>query len=381
MKLTTHYTRIAGDKELTDLVVYHESKDNITSYRESKIPMFLLLMTNRAYSYGKMQFFSPEAQYEFVSTINPEAQYEFTSPDEPEGKVPMHQHNGFEFTIILRGSMYQIVEGKRYYYPAGSCCLMNRNTLHNEELSTDFQCIFVFLSTKFVEQLMGNYENLLFPEDRKIMQNMVFRFMEENLDENHNNTKEFLDFIPKTNQEDQIRPVQQIFEEMKRVMIEKKPGSSYRTLELLLRLFGILSDPDCYNAVHITSHTSMESLLFSRIDHILSKRHGRITHTELAQILNYNGSYIGRIVKKCTGKSLFDYSMKYTMAYAAECLLTTSKSITDIASELDFTNRSHFYKLFRESFGMTPKDYRKQSNLKQGAEAHEKRQSKESEMG
>lgn len=48
----------------------------------------------------------------------------------------------------------------------------------------------------------------------------------------------------------------------------------------------------------------MDSLLMARIDQILEERNGRITNHELAQILNYDGSYIGRIVKKATGKSL-----------------------------------------------------------------------------
>lgn len=102
----------------------------------------------------------------------------------------------------------------------------------------------------------------------------------------------------------------------------------------------------------------MESLLFSRIDHILCQRHGRVTHAELSAILNYNGSYLGRIVKKYTGKSLFDYSMTFTMAYAAEQLAQSKKSAAQIASELHFSNRSHFYQIFRRYYGMTPKAYR-----------------------
>ena len=103
----------------------------------------------------------------------------------------------------------------------------------------------------------------------------------------------------------------------------------------------------------------MESSLFARIDQILEDRHGRISHAELAEVLNYNGSYLGRIVKKYTGKSLFDYSMTFTMKYAAKQLRATDKTAAEIAAELQFTNRSHFYRLFKDHFGVTPNQYRR----------------------
>ena len=102
----------------------------------------------------------------------------------------------------------------------------------------------------------------------------------------------------------------------------------------------------------------MESSLFARIDQILEERHGRITHAELSEVLNYNGSYLGRIVKKYTGKRLFDYSMTFTMKYAAKQLLETNKTAAQIAADLQFTNRTHFYRLFKEHFGVTPKEYK-----------------------
>lgn len=50
----------------------------------------------------------------------------------------------------------------------------------------------------------------------------------------------------------------------------------------------------------------MDSLLMARIDQILEERNGRITNHELAQILNYDGSYIGRIVKKQQEKAFLN---------------------------------------------------------------------------
>ncbi|MGN9014776.1 helix-turn-helix domain-containing protein [Bariatricus sp. HCP28S3_A4] len=101
----------------------------------------------------------------------------------------------------------------------------------------------------------------------------------------------------------------------------------------------------------------MDSLLMARIDQILEERNGRITNHELAQILNYDGSYIGRIVKKATGKSLFKYSMTFTMAAAETVLCSTQMSISQITEKLNFSNRALLYKVFDQYYHMTPKQY------------------------
>ena len=50
--------------------------------------------------------------------------------------------------------------------------------------------------------------------------------------------------------------------------------------------------------------------------------------------------------------------MDFAMEYAANQLQKTDRNIADIAAELKFTNRSHFYKLFKERYGVTPMKYR-----------------------
>ena len=95
-------------------------------------------------------------------------------------------------------------------------------------------------------------------------------------------------------------------------------------------------------------------ILFSHICHLLEDTDGRISRSELEQILNYSGNYLNTIVKKYTHKCLFDYGQTFCMKKAATLLKETTSSISEIMEELHFTNTTHFYKCFKEHYHMTP---------------------------
>ena len=341
--------RITGTESFSDVLSFHASADSSVFYQEYHVPFSVTLMS---ISPGK-----PESSV--ISCITPSSHFILPAVS-VSGRVKsdQHQHNVFELTYVLEGSMYQIVEGKKYFYPTGSCCLMNRNTLHNEELGSEFTCVFITMSAEFIKNILVSSGNLLFPGERSLLSNPVFDFLMKNMVDSGKDTKDFLDFVPKITQTQQVRTVHSIFEELLQILIDPSAGASYSVYSLICRLFGVLGNGDCYNAAHVNAASAMDSIIFARIDQVLNQYHGRISHSELAALLNYNGSYLGRIVKKYTGQSLFDYSMTFTMAYAANQLANTDRSAAEIATELSFSNRTHFYKLFKEHFGVTPGEYR-----------------------
>lgn len=346
-----------GSKRIDEIISFHQNPESDVFYQEILVPFFLMLMT-----------VSPgNDQKSTLVMCAPDSEFQMTSETiKGRSSNSQHQHNCFEFTYVLEGNMYQIVEGKRYFYPTGSCCLMNLNTLHTEEFSTDFTCLFLSVSPELVRQLLDTKNRLLFADDQMILDNVIFQFLRKNLNNGKTDNKDFLDLVPKIVHTEQVKLVHHVFEQMLYTLLAPSDGATFRILELLLRLIGILGREEYYHVEHVEARSNMESLLFARIDRILDEQHGRVTHTELADILNYNGSYLGRIVKKYTGQSLFDYSMNFTMEYAAHQLRKTDRSIANIITELNFGNRSHFYKIFKAHFGVTPQQYRQDK----GASGH-----------
>lgn len=340
-----------GKDNLNQIFSLYYNPDSDFFYQKTEISFFILLLNVH---FG----FKEESTY---SIFTPESQYNGPiSSIAGRTSNMLHQHNTFEFTYVVSGGMYQLVEGKRFFYPTGSCCLMNRNTLHTEDVSSsDFTCIFFSVSSEFVQLLDQQAQSLLFPQEKKRFDNLIFHFMKDNSEKEHKGSKDFLDFVPRITEDEQKVMVHDIFESMLYTLLNPYYGATYRLQDLFFQLIDILCNPTYYIATHVTAQSSMDSLLFSRIDQLLKERNGRISNKELSLLLNYDGSYLGRIVKKHTGKSLFDYSMTFTMAAAKEMLSRTKKSVSEIADELHFSNRTHFYKLFEQNCGMTPRQYRK----------------------
>ena len=135
-------------------------------------------------------------------------------------------------------------------------------------------------------------------------------------------------------------------------------GASYQIKGLLCAFLAYLSSPQYYHCTNIRLDTNSDFLLFSRITHLFEESNGRMSRAELERLLNYSGDYLNRIVNKYVGMCLYDYGMTFCLKKAAKYLSETNESIGSIAAKLQFTNRTHFYSLFKEKYGVTPKEYR-----------------------
>ena len=64
--------------------------------------------------------------------------------------------------------------------------------------------------------------------------------------------------------------------------------------------------------------------------------------------------------KAYTGMTIVQYQKKQKMTYAAQLLMNSKYPITEIAEILEFDSFSHFLRIFKEQYGVTPKEYRKE---------------------
>ena len=94
-----------------------------------------------------------------------------------------------------------------------------------------------------------------------------------------------------------------------------------------------------------------------------------ITVADLAKRLHISERHVNRVLKRKYGQSFKRKLTDMRMNAAKERLVSTSLSVTNISHAVGYANSIHFAKVFKESTGYTPNQFRKRFNLRTGARA------------
>ncbi len=286
----------------------------------------------------------------------------YNDPINPVHRTHLHHHEYFELIYVLEGQMYQIIENKQHLYTKGSLCILNRNIYHAEQFHTEFRAAFLSLPVSLIEDLIFHTDQFYFKDELSDSFQELHDFFYHNLKENSKSYREYIDFIPNSSQNSEQSEMHHRFSQITKLLIDPVPGATFLLKALLLQILSALSDQELYDTIPINIGTEREAKLFDAISELIINNKGRIPRSAISAQLKYDGSYINNIVKKYTGLNLFQYSTVICMKEARRLLEETDLSISEIADQLSFTNRTHFYKLFKEQYSMTPKKYRTKLN-------------------
>ena len=82
---------------------------------------------------------------------------------------------------------------------------------------------------------------------------------------------------------------------------------------------------------------------------------------EIAGRVCLTPAYVSYIFRQETGESLIKYLTDYRMHQAKNLLEQGRMKIVEVGKACGYPNQSYFNRLFRNRFGMTPKQYREQA--------------------
>ena len=101
--------------------------------------------------------------------------------------------------------------------------------------------------------------------------------------------------------------------------------------------------------------------------HIENNYREKLTLKNLAKLYFMNEKYLGRLFKTQTGKSFNEYLNETRLEKAVELLMTTDKTILEIALDCGYQSVNYFNRLCLEQYNMTPTklrmNYSKDSTL------------------
>lgn len=141
--------------------------------------------------------------------------------------------------------------------------------------------------------------------------------------------------------------------------LQSKPDSEFQTRNTLSETWGLLikelqENPDSQNITGVEQINRVRSMIAYINQHYPEK----ITLTEIAKTAGVSEREAGRCFKKNIGQSPMEYLMKYRLNQSKKLLLETGMTITEICQHCGFSDSAYFGKVFRKSYGMTPREYR-----------------------
>lgn len=94
------------------------------------------------------------------------------------------------------------------------------------------------------------------------------------------------------------------------------------------------------------------------IDYIADNYDKDLSLDSLGNIVHLHPAYLSKVFKETKGIGLLAYVTDVKMNKAAELLVDSDMKIRDIVLKVGYHKEQHFTKLFKNKYGITPKEYR-----------------------
>ena len=252
--------------------------------------------------------------------------------------VPLHWHEDAEFIYIKKGLGIIVIDGVEHEVSTGDIALILPSRVHG--------------IYQYKAECM-EYENIIF--DYKMFASTLDDFYDSFL----------LPFFESAIEIPTIfRPGITGYESIKKYLDSNDNISSHRDGawglaikgNLYLLLFNLVT---LYEHQINTSAKKKIDKLKPVIKNVELHYSEQTTVDEMAKLAGFSQSHFMRFFKEAFGVSFVTYLNDYRLSMAARLLLTTEDTVLDISQQVGFENLSHFNRLFKQKYSMTPREYRK----------------------
>lgn len=235
-----------------------------------------------------------------------------------------HLHDGFEVYLLLRGDRTYFIEDDLIRLHDGELALIPPFTLHKTGGKQGHR-ILLDLNNSFLKRYFTDEAIEVLTTCFKTPHRVT--------------TKEQLDKITA------------IFSDM--IKMEERQEIDGMFI-LLAELFKVI------NSCSVASEKLTQSeQLVSQITDFINDNYAEIKGVEQAADHFYiNKCYLCRVFKKVTGLSFITYLNNVRLGHAAELLISSNKEISEVAILCGFNSTAYFCNVFKDEFGITPREYR-----------------------
>ncbi len=256
-----------------------------------------------------------------------------------------HSHQFFEILFVVEGECRNQVERTTLTLRKGDICFLAPNVLHTLEINrhdTIVYAIAVRTST-----FKNAFTNICRRHD------IVSDFFTHALFPSSSPITPFL--LCRTNCEAELMsPLNQMICEQ-----QKQEKFYERVVNLLFELFiaELLRRHELDFSIGELSTNANRQNIITMLSYI-QENYKTISLSKAAAFFNCSESYFSRTIKRYTGQNFVDIVKKAKLQKATVLLLEENKTVAEIVEEVGYADHSHFSRVFKAHYGMTPIQYK-----------------------
>ena len=257
---------------------------------------------------------------------------------------PKHIHKSIEIYLIDSGECSMDINNKKFTFQKDDFIIIYPNTVHSLYLDTENTCAFrhihfdpvpfshwlinqnEFHTLTLMNALIMPYEHYQHLTADKKISDLIYNIIEETAEEDH---------------------------------LLSTAMANLHLAELTLHLIK-RTHPDLSLTADSPSHTPEHiryvSYVLSYIHENFSKK---ILIPDIASHLNISSRYLSKIFFHHMNLTILNYINIYRINHAIELMLNTNLTLTNIAELVGLKDSQHFSKLFKNTIGIPPNQYRK----------------------
>lgn len=237
----------------------------------------------------------------------------------------MHCHEFVEFFYVLQGQCMHSLDGTTNKITSGDAYLLTPNNIHHfKNLGTSFLHRDIMFKNDYFKSVCDMYSLDLYDNFTSNLFSKQIKLTSEQI----NQLESFIQPISLNNDTSDDIFASTICTFIINAVLEQNLDFKTNYPIWITRLLSLLSAPENFN----------------------------IDQQMLLSPFPYSQEYICRTFKKLIGKTITDYFNEQKMKYAHSLLHSSSYSIEQICTFINFNNVSYFYRLFKKHFNITPRE-------------------------
>jgi YesN/AraC family two-component response regulator len=249
----------------------------------------------------------------------------------------LHLHNNFEIYLFLQGDASCIVEQSKYHLKKGTLLMFTNQEIHKTaSLSAKtYDRILINFCPQIIEKFSTEHTNLLSCFlDRKKGQNNAILLSKKQLDIYLALATKLIDSTNNTEYGNDVLSITYLVQVL--IFLNKL----YKQDEILLEQYPLsekLHDVLDFIDDHLTEDLSLD---------------------RISSHFSINKSYLGRLFKKETGSTIYNFILLKRISLAKQ-LLAEGKNVSEACSLTGFNDYANFIRTFKQITGYSPTKYHK----------------------